>query len=188
MNGLTKNSKSTAAPTAEFVHGALCCRLQPLHDGHIHLIRKAMNACDLLTLVVGSAQEKRTESNPFSYEERSKMVHTVFDEEIKQGRLHVIPVDDIHNLPKWAGHVLSCIALQSYTNLPVTRYFAGSEADAWCFAQRPDIKVTVLDRSKTPFLSGTQIRKMMKDHDLHWKEHLPEKLWPLIEDYSKEVF
>ena len=63
-------------------HGLICGRMQPLHQGHFLLIKRALNECDIVTLALGSAQEQRTVKNFFSASERMKMVWNLFSEEM----------------------------------------------------------------------------------------------------------
>lgn len=44
--------------------GLLCGRFQPVHRGHIELIREALKHCDHLIIAIGSAQESGTKKEP----------------------------------------------------------------------------------------------------------------------------
>ena len=54
--------------------GLLCGRFQPVHKGHISLIREALKHCDHLIIAIGSAQESGTKRNPFDYETRKELL------------------------------------------------------------------------------------------------------------------
>jgi nicotinamide-nucleotide adenylyltransferase len=49
-------------------------RFQPLHLGHMDVIRKCADESDHLTIGIGSAQYSHTVDNPFSAGERYLMI------------------------------------------------------------------------------------------------------------------
>ena len=51
-------------------------RLQPQHTGHSNLIFKAMMECDLVIIMPGSSQEKRTKRNPLNTPEKLNNLKT----------------------------------------------------------------------------------------------------------------
>ena len=60
-------------------------RFQPIHNGHIHLLRKATEDCDLLVVVLGSAGRPADIKNPFTDHDRTGMISSVIhtDEVLK---------------------------------------------------------------------------------------------------------
>lgn len=153
--------------------GLICARLQPLHLGHISLIKKALEEeCDRLILAVGSAQESSTLRNPYSSETRLKMLKNVFSSEIESKKLKVLLIEDIFNPPKWAKHVLSFCP-------DIDIYLAGSEEDASLFKSE-GISTYILSREESDFKSGTEIRKMIEEGNPDWKKYVPEVNWDLV--------
>lgn len=65
-------------------------RYQPLHKGHITLIRSVLN--EGKNVAVGLTP---SETDPFSVEERLRMFFEEFEDEIKSGRMVVFPIVDI---------------------------------------------------------------------------------------------
>lgn len=53
-------------------------RYQPLHNGHIAQIEKAMEIADNVIVLVGSSFQPRTPKNPLTYAERSVLIGEVF--------------------------------------------------------------------------------------------------------------
>ena len=74
--------------------GVFIGRFQPLHLGHEHTIRHALDRVERLIVLVGSANLARNPRNPFSYDERVAMLRAAFRHELAEGRLIVAPLDD----------------------------------------------------------------------------------------------
>ncbi len=49
-------------------------RFQPFHNAHLEIVKRATALCDRLIIVVGSSRQPRTYKNPFSFEERARMI------------------------------------------------------------------------------------------------------------------
>ena len=58
--------------------GLVCGRFQTFHKGHESLIETALNLCDRVLILIGSAQESGTFKNPFKIETRLKMLNSIY--------------------------------------------------------------------------------------------------------------
>lgn len=90
---------------ADYKYGVYIGRFQPLHIGHEHVIREALNKVETLILVVGSAYQARTPVNPFTFDERKEMIENVFRHEVITGRLIVLPLRDYQPDTRWANEL-----------------------------------------------------------------------------------
>ena len=79
-------------------------RFQPLHNGHLALLRQALAAAPLVVVVIGSAHQARTPKNPFTWEERAEMVRLVLSE-ADRARVRFLPVRDHYDEAKWVAAV-----------------------------------------------------------------------------------
>jgi nicotinamide-nucleotide adenylyltransferase len=131
------------------------------------------------TIVLGSAQESRTEENPFNVEERLKMVHNICG--IREN-LKIFAISNIPNDDEWYGHVLGCIKRNCFPfGQPEAFYCGGSKEGSWF--DRGELAIEILDRKKqTGYLdiSATQIRKMIKSYDNGWEKFVPAENIKLI--------
>jgi nicotinamide-nucleotide adenylyltransferase len=83
-------------------------RFQPFHKGHLMLIQNIINQYDELIIGIGSSQYSNTVDNPFSEDERKKMIEESLDKtDINNYKIASIP--DIHDPPRWVSHVLSIV-------------------------------------------------------------------------------
>jgi bifunctional NMN adenylyltransferase/nudix hydrolase len=80
-------------------------RFQPLHAGHLALIRAGLERAALLLVVCGSARRPRSAGNPWNETEREAMLRGSLTGP-ENNRVHVLPVmDDIYNDAAWARDV-----------------------------------------------------------------------------------
>jgi cytidyltransferase-like protein len=160
-------------------HAFLVARFQPLHNGHRSLIDKMLRETEKSTIILGSAQESRTEKNPFDVEERLTMIRNIYGvrENLKIFALNNIPNDD-----EWYGYVMKNIEKNcSLFGKPEAFYCGGTEEGSWF--DKGELVIEILDRKKQRGyfdISATRLRDMIKNHDESWKKFVPEENVELI--------
>ncbi|HEC81953.1 MAG TPA: nicotinamide-nucleotide adenylyltransferase [Thermoplasmatales archaeon] len=83
-------------------------RFQPFHNGHLGVVKKYAPFSEKLLIGIGSSQLHHTKENPFTAEERKKMIQETLEEEgIRNYEIHLIP--DINDPPNWVEHVASIV-------------------------------------------------------------------------------
>jgi cytidyltransferase-like protein len=95
--------------------GVIIARLQPIHNGHLELIRQALNENDSVLLLVGSA-DKLNKRNPIPINMRLEMateaIHEAFGDD-EANRVIVSPLDDLtdetDNSHDWGFYLYSKI-------------------------------------------------------------------------------
>lgn len=91
-------------------HAAVCIgRFQPLHEGHLAMIRATLAAAPIGVVVVGSAFRARSPKNPFTWQERASMLNNALSKE-EQSRIRILPIRDYYNTPRWAQAVQEGVA------------------------------------------------------------------------------
>ena len=65
------------------MNGLLIGRFQPFHLGHLSALRFALPKVDKLWLGLGSSNKPIEKNNPFSIEERKKMILSSIEDSIK---------------------------------------------------------------------------------------------------------
>jgi len=148
--------------------GLFIGRFQPFHIGHLKDVKDAVKEVDELVIGVGSSQEKDTEENPFSVEERIEMIEFVLAAE-DIGNFTIFPIPDFHDDKKWVEHV--------ETLLPeFDIVYTGNDWTERCFKKK--YKVKKIDLIKD--VSSTIIRdKILKNED--WKSLVPKKTVEFLE-------
>jgi len=87
-------------------------RFQPIHDGHVRLIRHAISTSKKVILGIGSSNAGRSPRNPFTFEERVSLIQSEFshgriqeDHDLLQ-KLRFVPIDDmLYNDTEWTAQV-----------------------------------------------------------------------------------
>lgn len=159
--------------------GLIVMRGQPLHNGHISLINLMLKECNNCNIVLGSIQESGTERNPFTFEERKQMIKNIYGDKI-----NIYGVEDIpNNNELWLKTIFSKIKNK------VDIYYCGDDDNGIFF--KNDIKtIRKLDRNNQKEdlkISGTEIREMIINKNIKWKNFVPKKNIKLIEDYIKKL-
>jgi bifunctional NMN adenylyltransferase/nudix hydrolase len=84
-------------------------RFQPLHSAHLEIIKRATALTDQLVIIVGSAKQPRTYKNPFTFDERARMI-----KDATRGlnmQVYVEPnTDTIYNDQAWAVRVQGIVS------------------------------------------------------------------------------
>ena len=144
-------------------------RFQPFHLGHLSVVEEMQSEeFDEIIVGIGSAQYNYVAGNPFTADERSRMVCKSV-KSVK--KMHVIPVDDVHDDAKWVEWTESlCPSFDTvFTgNDWVKRLFEEKGYDA-----RP---VT-----KKHAISATAIRKLMLNRG-RWEELVPTETIKVIRE------
>ena len=83
-------------------------RFQPVHKGHIEVVKQILQEVDELIIGVGSSQEGYTFENPFTADERVFMIEKALKEaKVDRSRIHIVQIPDVHDDKRWVQHVVS---------------------------------------------------------------------------------
>lgn len=79
-------------------------RFQPLHNGHMALLRRALQEAGQVIAVLGSAHQVRSPKNPFTWQERADMIAASLPP-ADAARVRCLPVRDYYDEPCWVAAV-----------------------------------------------------------------------------------
>ncbi len=82
-------------------------RFQPFHNQHAALIEEALRIADDVVVLVGGSFKPRTPKDPFTFDERMKLIYSWFDTTgTSRVRINVSPIRDyIYSDATWAENV-----------------------------------------------------------------------------------
>ena len=140
-------------------------RFQPFHNGHLAVLRRALQEASLCAVVLGSAHQARTPKNPFTWQERAEMIRQALPE-ADRDRLQFVPIRDYYNETRWAQAVRGAIAdLAVHAQIPTARIaMLGHVKDASSSYLRsfPGWHLIALDRLHTA--DATPLREALFAH------------------------
>lgn len=160
-------------------------RFQPLHNAHVEIIRRAAELAEKVIIVVGSANQPRTFKNPFSYEEREKILNETFL--TLETELIIEPsYDTIYNDNAWVVRVQNIVS--KYTTKQDKIGIIGHKKDESSFyldmfPQWELVEVPLVEK-----LSATQIRNLYFSEDCNpnfFKSVLPEDVIKFLLKFAK---
>jgi nicotinamide-nucleotide adenylyltransferase len=145
--------------------GFVIGRMQPVHNGHIEVIKKTLDEVDEIVIGIGSAQLSHTLKDPFTAGERIMMLTKALNEHnIDPNKYYIIPMEDIQMNAVWVSHV-------KMMTPPFKKVFSGNPLVEELFKEEG------FEVSKPPLfnrieLSGTEIRKRILN-DENWENLVP---------------
>lgn len=151
-------------------------RFQVLHTGHADMIGKALELADRVGILVGSSQEAGTSKNPLSYEQRERVLKTVFGDSVT-----VCPLPDIGvgNNSTWGDYVLDRVEAE-FGRLP-DLLVSGREGRRVDWFDNPRGRnIAELYVPKTIEISATEMREYLaEDRREEWQKYTDSRLWDL---------
>lgn len=156
------------------VRGIFPGRFQPPHLGHMQTIKWSLEKVDELIIVVGSAQESHTLSNPFTAGERVLMIKEgLKDLSIDLSRIYIIPVADIYMNAVWVHYVAMFV--------PPFRYAIARNPLVVRLFKEAGYEVLIPPPYNREIYSSTRIRRLMLEGNNDWKKLVPPSVAHIIE-------
>ena len=149
-------------------------RFQPFHMGHLKVIEKISKDFDEVIIGVGSSQYLNTVDNPFSGEERKRMIEeSLRESDLKNYKIVMIP--DIHNPPKWVNHVVSIVS-------DFDIVIANNSFTQELFRKKgfKTVNTELFDKAN---FSGKKIRKLIAD-GRKWEKFVPKSVSKIIHEIN----
>ncbi|MFX1532233.1 MAG: nicotinamide-nucleotide adenylyltransferase [Promethearchaeota archaeon] len=176
INSLFKNEvelkTSQRNDTALFIG-----RFQPLHHGHIYVLRNILKSYKKVKIGIGSSQLSNTINDPFTNTERKEFLNAALKKRnISSNRYNIYYIPDIFNASKWVEHVVSIVG-------EFDAVFSNSDWIRILFQNkgfRVEQKITIF---KNKF-NASKIRRLIIKNDKSWKPLVPKEVTELIEKFD----
>ena len=154
------------------MNGLLIGRFQPFHLGHLAALRFALPKVDKLWLGLGSSNKPMEKNNPFSVDERKKMILSSIEDSIKN-KISIFPIPDLDDHVKWIQNIDTIVPDYEiiFSNDPMTEHL---------YSKR-NVQVIAIPFLKRDQLSGTRLRDLIKS-DQKWDDLVPEGTKILLEN------
>ena len=152
-------------------------RFQPLHHGHIYVLKNILKSNKKMKIGIGSSQLSHTLNDPFTSEERKKFLKCALEKRsISSKRYEIYDIPDIFNAKKWVDHVISIVGEFNlvYSNSDWVRELF--------FNKRIKVekKITIFKKK----FNANNIRNLIIKNDKKWKSLVPKEVVKLIEEFN----
>jgi len=153
--------------------GLILGRFQPFHLGHLKLIKSIVNEQIEPVICIGSAQHSYTAENPFTVEERKKMIEEVMKD--LDCKYSIFGIPDINNYDLYVSHLETFVPNFDivYSGNPIVQRLFGK-------AGYTVIKVNLFNRE---VWEGSSIRLAMKEGG-DWESEIPNQVVSIIHDIN----
>lgn len=164
-----------------FEFGLIVGRFQHIHIGHEKLINIGLKLCNKLLVFIGSANQKPSVRNPYTYEYRKSLIETIYKDEIEKGKLVIAPLNDWEDSsvlsPKWGEYVLD--SAKEVLGQKPNCIIYGKDKDIFkCFAKETvkNLSEVYVDRNSL-LISATKMRGFLTDDNKQeWMKYSNEKI------------
>ena len=163
--------------------GVILARLQPIHNGHLTLIRKASQENDEVHVFIGSA-DKFNERNPIPINMRHDLaMYAIVEAGIKNCSIHQLDdlSDESDNSHDWGFYLYSKIVTEIQQSNFTIYYSDGFEIiTSWFpgFILRNNISLNLLARNATEEgISATMVRDMIVRNDPDLENVVPSMVY-----------
>ena len=170
----------------KYSHSFMIARFQPLHNGHKTIIDKMLSESNYVTIILGSAQESGTKTNPLSPEQRQKLIENLYG--LKKN-MKILFMNDIDcDEDTWYKHVINFLKENTKEFGFPEAYYCGDMKNG-SYYDKGEFKIINVERENQKGfnnISATEIRDMIKNNNPNWKLYIPKENHELIEKYFKE--
>ena len=158
------------------MNGLLIGRFQPFHLGHLEALQFALSKVDKLWLGLGSSNKPIERNNPFSAEERKKMILSSISDSLKN-KITIYFIPDLDNHVKWIEKIDTIVPTFDivFSNDPLTDHLYSKRS----------VQVMPIPFLKRDQLSGTRIRDLIKS-DQKWDDLVPSGTKLILENLNAQ--
>ena len=146
------------------MNGLLIGRFQPFHLGHLEALQFALSRVEKLWVGLGSSNKPSQKNNPFSAEERKKMILSSIDDSMNE-KISIYFIPDLNNHIRWIERIDAIVPSFDIV-------FSNDELTKHLYLKR-NVQVISIPFLKRDVLSGTNIRNLIIS-DQKWDHLVPE--------------
>ena len=181
-------------------------RFSPVHNGHAEVLKRAIKTSKAVLVLVGSSGAARTTKNPFTFDERRRMIYRAVEDMLGENfdskcEVMVQPLyDHMYNDQAWIRGVQDAVdvarnALQDKIGLNPEVYLTGADRDrsTWYLsAFGSTFKTDFVESTKVGFdLSATMIRQIMFNSTAgvqNLSQYVPNSTMEFLEEFVDPKF
>lgn len=161
--------------------GIILARFQPIHNGHLELIKKAVEENDQVLVFLGS-MDKVNKRNPIPWRIRTELVKEAIESLKDYNKIRITPIPDLtdesDNSHDWGFYLFSNMIKYAPNSNYTIYYSDGFEIiTSWFpeFILRDHLNLSLLARGTChEGVSATQVRKLILTDDITLLDKVPK--------------
>jgi len=150
-------------------------RFQPLHHGHIYILRNILKTYKSVKIGIGSSQISNTKNDPFSSKERKNFLTLALKKRrISSTRYKIFNIPDIFNAKAWVEHVITIVGEfdSVYSNSDWIRELFQKKG------YKVEKKIEIFKKK----FNANNIRNLIAKDNSIWKNLVPNEVINYIEE------
>ncbi|MFX1409012.1 MAG: nicotinamide-nucleotide adenylyltransferase [Promethearchaeota archaeon] len=152
-------------------------RFQPLHHGHIYVLKRILDLYNTVKIGIGSSQLSHLPNDPFTSKERLRFIKAALERRnIANKRYKLFEIPDIFNAKKWVEHVVSIVG-------EFNTIFSNSDWIRDLFLNKGFKVGRKIEIFKNKF-NGDNIRTLIREESSSWRYLVPKEVIELMEDFD----
>lgn len=152
-------------------------RFQPLHHGHMYVIKNILKSHDKIKIGVGSSQLSNNKNDPFTSAERTRFIKAAMkNRNIDPKQYEIVEIPDVFDAKKWVTHVVATVGEFDVV-------FSNSDWVRNLFLNNGYILGRKLEIFKKKY-NGTNVRKLISKNDKNWTNLVPKEVVSLIKNFN----
>ena len=157
-----------------YKRGLFLGRFQPIHNGHIQVIKSLLKMVEELIIVIGSAQYSHSFNNPFTSGERILMIrNALIENNIDISKLYIIPINDTNDNRIWVSHIIA--------STPKFDVVFTNNKLVFRLMKEFGIEVKNTELFNREKLSSTTVRTRILNNE-NWEELIPKSVGSIINE------
>lgn len=156
-------------------------RFSPFHKGHLEILKQALKIAETAIVVIGSASAPRSIRNPWSFQERKRMIETSLNYE-ELVRVKFIDINDyIYNTNRWLSVLQQKISQETNDSEKVA--LIGFESDETSFYLKLFPQYKYIEHGTKYNFHATNIRDNYFSNKHDYKEMAPDGTVNFLEKF-----
>lgn len=152
-------------------------RFQPLHHGHVHVIKTILKTHGKIIIGIGSSQLSNIKNDPFTSTERKQFIEAMLKKRnIEPKRYEIVEIPDVFDAKKWVNHVVSIVGEFNIV-------FSNSDWVRNLFLNNGYVLGKKVEIFKKKY-NSTNVRKFISKSDKKWTALVPKEVVVLINDFK----
>ncbi len=152
-------------------------RFQPLHHGHIYVLKNILKLYKTVKIGIGSSQLSNTFNDPFSNIERREFITAALKKrQVPTEKYNIYDIPDIFNAKRWVDHVVSIVG-------EFDAIFSNSNWIRELF-QNKGFTVEKKNAIFKKKFNSSNIRRLIIKNNKSWKQLVPKEIIELMEKFD----